>query len=162
MVLFSPEAAVESYNLYHNRTEVKNGSIGPDIELIKQNTIWHSQLLASPEQQGFLRRIHEIPDTLLVVHDTVTHMMQNSNICWVLMTIDSIVGDEGEIELAKKVGAAFYERCSGNISTSKIVDSNLTSYIFCEIKKKLDMSMSHILPTMIFSKTLPWMVVPVG
>lgn len=108
----SPEAAIESYNLYHNRTEVKNGSIGPDLELIKQNTIWHSQLLASPDQQGFLRKIHEIPNTLLVVHDTVTHMMQNSNLCWVLMTIDSIVGDEDEIALAKKVGAAFYERCS--------------------------------------------------
>ena len=123
MVRFSPEAAIESYNLYHNRTEVKNGSIGPDLELIKQNTIWHSQLLASPDQQGFLRKIHEIPNTLLVVHDTVTHMMQNSNLCWVLMTIDSIVGDEDEIALAKKVGAAFYERCSGRIS--KIVGSNL-------------------------------------
>ena len=40
------------------------------------------------------------------------------------MTIDSIVGDETEIELAKKIGAAFYERCSGNIS--KIMGSNLT------------------------------------
>ena len=58
------------------------------------------------------------------MHDTVTHMMQNSNLCWVLMTIDSIVGDEDEIALAKKVGAAFYERCSGRIS--KITGSNLT------------------------------------
>ena len=42
------------------------------------------------------------------------------------MTIDSIVGDETEIELAKKIGAAFYERCSGNFPTSKIMGSNLT------------------------------------
>ena len=40
------------------------------------------------------------------------------------MTIDSIVGDEDEIALAKKVGAAFYERCSGRIS--KVVGLNLT------------------------------------
>ena len=46
------------------------------------------------------------------------------------MTIDSIVGDEDEIALAKKIGAAFYERCSGKFSISKITGSNLTKSKF--------------------------------
>ena len=60
-----------------------------------ENTRWHSNLHANLEQQNFLRKIYEIPHTTLVVHDTVTHMIQKSNICWILMTIDSIIADPG-------------------------------------------------------------------
>lgn len=108
----SPKAAVEAYNKYHNHTDVKSGKIGPDLELIKNNTIWHSQLLQNTLQQAFLRKIHEIPNSVLVVHDTVTHMMQNSNLCWVLMTINSKAGDFDDIKLAEKIAASFFERCS--------------------------------------------------
>ena len=42
----------------------------------------------------------------------MTHMIQNSNICWILMTVDSVIADPEDVKWAKKIADVFYERCA--------------------------------------------------
>ena len=42
-----------------------------------------------------MRELYEIPHTHLVVTDTVSHLIQNSKTCWVLLTVDSVIAEMG-------------------------------------------------------------------
>ena len=123
---YSHRDAVKMYNTFHNRSEAISGDVGPNLTLIRENTEWHKALHSNEEQQGYLRRFHEIPHTQLVVTDTISHLIQNSKTCWILMTIDSVIADAGmytdwactltlfldDIKWGKRVANAFFERCA--------------------------------------------------
>jgi len=109
---YSHRDAVKMYNAFHNRSEAISGDVGPNLTLIRDNTEWHKALHSNEEQQGYLRRFHAIPHTQLVVTDTVSHLIQNSKTCWILMTIDSVIADADDIKWGKRVANAFFERCA--------------------------------------------------
>ena len=52
---YSHRDAIKMYNTFHNRTEVQEGKIGPNLTLIRENTEWHKALHSNLDQQGYLR-----------------------------------------------------------------------------------------------------------